>query len=79
MTLLSRNFARMVLISLVFSTPLAILFLKNWLTNFAYRIDINPFIFAAGGMIALVIALVTISYHVIRATRSNPVKALKYE
>jgi putative ABC transport system permease protein len=79
MTLLSRNFARMVLISLVFSTPLAILFLKNWLTNFAYRIDINPFIFAAGGMIALVIALVTISYHVIRETRSNPVKALKYE
>lgn len=79
MTLLSRNFARMVLISLVFSTPLAVLFLKNWLTNFAYRIDINPLIFVTGGMIALVIALVTISYHVIRATRSNPVQALKYE
>ena len=79
MALLSRNFARMVLISLVFSTPMAILFLNGWLTNFAYRIDINPFIFAAGGIIALVIALVTISYHVIRATNSNPVEALKYE
>lgn len=79
MALLSGNFAKLVLISLVFSTPLAILFLNDWLTNFAYRIDINPFIFMVGGMMALVIALITISYHVIRATNSNPVKALKYE
>jgi putative ABC transport system permease protein len=79
MALLSRNFARLVVISLVFATPLAILFLNDWLTNFAYRIDIDPFIFMVGGLIALVIALMTISYHVIRATKSNPVKALKYE
>ncbi len=79
MALLSRNFARLVLISLVFATPMAFLFLKNWLTNFAYRVDINPLIFIVGGMVALVIALITISYHVVKATNSNPVKALKYE
>jgi len=79
MALLSRNFAGIVLISFVLASPLAFLFLNGWLINFAYRIDINPFIFVAGGLMALVIALVTISYHVIRATNSNPVKALKYE
>lgn len=79
MTLLSGNFTRLVLISLVFATPLAVIFLNDWLKNFAYRIDINPLMFMVGGVVALVIALITISYHVIRATKSNPVKALKYE
>jgi len=79
MTLLSRNFAWMILISFLLASPLTFLFLKAWLENFAYRIGINPFIFVVGGLMALVIALATVSYHVIRAANSNPVKALKYE
>ena len=77
--LLSKNFAFMILLSFIIATPLTILFLNGWLENFAYRISINPLIFIAGGIISLAIALITISVHVIKAVRSNPVNALRYE
>ncbi|MEP0984855.1 FtsX-like permease family protein [Ekhidna sp.] len=79
MTILSRNFALMILISFIIATPLTFLFLSGWLENFAYRIDINPLIFLLGAFIALIIALATISYHVIKAANSNPVNSLKCE
>lgn len=77
--LLSRNFTILVAISFLISVPLTYWLLSRWLENFAYRIEINFILFALGGLAALLIALATISYHVIRATRSNPVKALRYE
>ncbi|MGI9544499.1 MAG: ABC transporter permease [Cyclobacteriaceae bacterium] len=79
LTLLSGRFIRMIVISFVLASPLTFLFLKGWLENFAFRIEINPLIFMIGGVIALIIALITVSYHVVRAALSNPIDALEYE
>ena len=77
--LLSKNFTFMILISFVIATPITYLFISGWLENFAFRVQVNPLLFLAGGVIALVIALITISFHVIKAAQSNPVNSLKYE
>lgn len=77
--LLFKNFATMIFISFIVASPLTFLFLSRWLENFAFRIAINPLIFLVGGVLALVIALATVSFHVIRAANSNPVNSLKYE
>lgn len=77
--LLSRNFALLIAISFVVTSPATYWLLLAWLQNFAYRIPINPLVFVFGGLIALIIALATISYHTLRYARANPVKALRYE
>jgi putative ABC transport system permease protein len=77
--MLSRNFALLIGLSFLITSPATYWLLSVWLENFAYRVDINPLIFVFGGMIALTIALVTISYHTLRYARANPVKALRYE
>ncbi len=77
--LLSRNFTFLIILSFVLVSPLTYFLLHAWLSNFAYRVSINPLLFVAGGVIALSIALLTISYHTIRSARANPVKALRYE
>lgn len=79
MTILSKNFALMIVVSFIISAPITFIFLSGWLENFAYRIDINPLIFLIGAFTALIIALATISYHVIKAANSNPVNSLKCE
>ena len=77
--LLSRNFALLIVVSFVLVSPVAYYLLHGWLESFAYRIAINPLLFFAGGLLALLIGLFTIAYHTIRSARSNPVKALRYE
>ncbi len=77
--LLSRNFMLLIIISFVLVTPVTYYLLRTWLEGFAYRIGINPLLFVLGGLIAMVIALGTISYHTLRSARANPVKALRYE
>ncbi|MEQ9307014.1 MAG: FtsX-like permease family protein [Marinoscillum sp.] len=77
--ILSRNFGMLILISFVIAAPFTWIFLSDWLDGFAYRIDINPLIFLLGGVMALSIAMITISFHVIKAAYANPVKALRYE
>ncbi len=77
--ILSKSFALMIILAFVIATPLTYLFLSNWLENFAYRIQINPLIFLVGGILAMLIALLTISFHVLRAANANPVQSLKYE
>lgn len=77
--LLSRNFTLLVILAFVLASPATYWLLSKWLEGFAYRIEINPFWFLAGGLIALAIALLTISYHTIRSARSNPVDSLRYE
>ena len=79
MYLLSRNFALMILVSFIIATPFTYIFMSGWLENFAYRTQINPLIFVVGGIMSLVIALATVSYHGLKAINANPVKALKYE
>jgi putative ABC transport system permease protein len=77
--LLSRNFTLLVIISFILVSPVTYWLLSSWLDTFAYRISINPLVFLLGGIIALFIALATISYHTIRSARANPVKSLRYE
>ena len=78
-TLLSKNFALLIGISFLIASPATYWLLFKWLQNFAYRITINPLWFLAGGLLALSIALLTISHHTLRSARANPVKALRYE
>ena len=77
--LLSGNFTRLIVISFMIVSPATYWILSVWLENFAFRISINPMVFLAGGVLALVIALLTISYHTLRSARANPVNALRYE
>jgi putative ABC transport system permease protein len=77
--LLSRNFTMLIVLSFIIASPVTYYLLLKWLEGFAYRITINPLLFLAGGILALVIALMTISYHTIRSARGNPVDAIKYE
>jgi putative ABC transport system permease protein len=77
--LLSKNFTFLVIVSFVIATPVTYWLLSKWLESFAFRIEIDPLYFVLGGVVALLIALGTISFHTIRSARANPVKALRYE
>jgi putative ABC transport system permease protein len=77
--LISKEFVLLVSISTLIAWPLIYYFAKNWLQNFYYRIELRPFDFLSGFMIALVIALFTISYKTVKSARINPVTALRYE
>lgn len=78
-TLLSKDFVKLVLIAFLIATPLSWIFMNKWLEDFAYRITIGWWVFVIAGMIALVIALVTVSFRAIRAAVSNPVNSLRSE
>jgi len=77
--LLSGNFTKLIALSFVIVSPVTYWLLSVWLENFAFRIFINPLAFLFGGILALIIALLTISYHTLRSARANPVNALRYE
>jgi len=77
--LLSRDFATLVLLSLLFAIPVTYLVMHHWLQDFAYRIDIQWWTFALGGLLALLIALTTVGIQAARAALSNPVKSLRNE
>jgi ABC-type antimicrobial peptide transport system permease subunit len=76
---LTGDFAKWVIIANVISWPTAYYFMNNWLKNFAYKTDINLWIFVSSGAVALVIALLTVGSHAIKAATANPVEALRYE
>jgi putative ABC transport system permease protein len=78
-TMLSKDFLVLVLISAVVAFPAAWWAMNTWLQDFAYHIDISWWIFLAAGTLAVLIALVTISFQAIRAASSNPVKSLRAE
>jgi len=77
--LLSKDFLKLVLISILIATPLAWYFMNNWLQDFAYRIQINWWVFLASGIIAVFIAFITVSIKAIKAAIANPVKSLRTE
>jgi putative ABC transport system permease protein len=78
-TLLSKDFLKLVAIASLIAFPLAWYAMNSWLQDFAYRSNIPWWIFAAAGIIAVVIALATISFQAIRAATVNPVKSLRSE
>jgi ABC-type antimicrobial peptide transport system permease subunit len=78
-SLLSKDFVKLVVISFVIAFPLAWYFMHQWLQDFEYRITISWLVFVGAGLIALAIALTTISFQAIRAAMSNPIKSLRTE
>ncbi|MCH8981017.1 FtsX-like permease family protein, partial [candidate division KSB1 bacterium] len=79
MFILSKEFTVIVLIAILVAWPAAYLVMNSWLQDFAYRIDIGFEMFIFAGLFAFGIALITVSYHSIKATFTNPVDALRYE
>lgn len=77
--LFSREFILLIAIAFVIATPIAWYYMHQWLQDYAYRINISWWIFAAGGLAAIVIALATISVKAIKAAVTNPVKSLRTE
>src|SRR5678815_1636809 len=77
--LLSKDFLKLVLIALVLAVPVAWWLMHEWLKDFAYRVNIQWWIFLVAAVIAIIIAFVTISTQAIKAAISNPVKSLRTE
>ncbi|MBE9460934.1 ABC transporter permease [Dyadobacter subterraneus] len=77
--LLSGDFIRLVLISILIATPLTWYIMGKWLQDFAYSIKMEWWMFVAAGILAIIIALLTVSSQAIKAALTNPVKSLKSE
>lgn len=77
--MISKDFLKLVIIAAVIAFPIAWYAMDNWLQDFAYRIDISWWVFLAAAIIALVIALLTISFQAVKAALANPVKSLRTE
>jgi putative ABC transport system permease protein len=77
--LLSKDFLKLVAIACVIAIPLGYFVAQKWLEDFAYHIDLGVGIFLAASGLAVLIALVTVSYQAIKAAVANPVKSLRYE
>ncbi|RRB05023.1 ABC transporter permease [Larkinella rosea] len=77
--LLSKDFLKLVLVAIVVASPIAWYAVSQWLDDFAYKIDISWWIFAVAGVLAVSIALVTVSFQSIKAALMNPVKTLRSE
>jgi ABC-type antimicrobial peptide transport system permease subunit len=69
----------LVLIAIVLAVPISWYFMDDWLQNFAYRITISWWVFFLAGLLALVIAFLTVSFQAIKAAMANPVKSLRTE
>lgn len=78
-SLLSKEFILLVIVSLIIASPVAWWALNKWLQDFSYRIDISIIFFIAAGIITLLVALATVSVHAIKAAISNPIKSLRTE
>jgi len=78
-TLLSKDFLKLVIVALIIAAPLAWYFMNKWLQDFAYRISIGWWVFIVAGSIAIIIALLTIGSQAVKAGMANPVKSLRTE
>ena len=77
--MLSKEFTKWILIANIIAWPVAYYIMNNWLNTFAYRINITLWVFILSGIIALLIALLTVSSHAVKAATTNPVESLRYE
>ncbi len=77
--LFSKEFIALILIAFAIATPIAWYYMHQWLQDYAYRINISWWLFLAGGLAAIIIALATISFQAIKAAAANPVKSLRTE
>jgi putative ABC transport system permease protein len=79
LTMLNKDFVKWVAIAFVIATPIAYYAMHKWLENFAYKTELSWWIFALAGLLALGIALLTVSWQSWKAATRNPVEALRYE
>jgi putative ABC transport system permease protein len=77
--LLSKDFIRLIIISFIVASPVAWMVMHNWLQGFAYRVPISWWIFPCAGLLAVIIALGTVSFQTLKAAGVNPVKSLRSE
>jgi ABC-type antimicrobial peptide transport system permease subunit len=77
--LLSRDFLKLVILSILIASPVAWWAMSNWLKSFPYRIGIEWWVFAMAGLSSVLIALLTISFQSVKAALANPVKSLRSE
>jgi putative ABC transport system permease protein len=78
-TMISKDFLKLVLIAFVIAFPVAWWMMNKWLQSFAYRINISWWVFALAGLSIIIIALVTVSFQAIKAALANPAKSLRTE
>ncbi len=78
-SLLAKGFSIQLLIAIILSIPLTIFMISKWLENFAYRTNISIWLFILSGFVSMVIAILVISYHTLRASKVNPVDSLRTE
>ena len=77
--LLSKEFLQLVFLSCLVAFPVAYLIMSKWLKTYSYRIDINWWVFIGAGIVAVVIAVATVSFQSIKVALANPVKSLRSE
>ncbi|HVM88076.1 MAG TPA: ABC transporter permease [Puia sp.] len=78
-TLLSKDFVKLVIISIIIASPIAWFAMHKWLESYSYRVSISWFVFFASGILAIAIALLTVSFQAVKAAVANPVKSLRTE
>ena len=76
-SLLSKGFVRIVIVAVIFAVPLTWIAASKWLENFAFHIEIGPWVFVISALLAVAIALVTVSFQTIKAAGANPVESLR--
>ncbi|HEX8061533.1 MAG TPA: FtsX-like permease family protein, partial [Cyclobacteriaceae bacterium] len=77
--LLLKNFTILILIAIVFATPLTWWIMSDWLQNFSFRIEISPLVFVGAAALLIAICWLTLSYLTIKTTQLNPAETLKSE
>ncbi len=77
--LLSKGLVKLLILAFVVAAPISWMIVNNWLGDFAYRIDLGPGLFITSGLLAFGVALLTVSYHSIKAAKANPVDSLRSE
>jgi putative ABC transport system permease protein len=77
--MLAKEFILLVILAMLIASPVAYYLIHQWLLNFAYRIDMQWWLFPLAGIGAMLIAMLTIGYHAVKAALVNPVKSLKAE
>ena len=77
--MLSKSFVKWVLVANIFAWPMAYWFIKDWIEDYPYRINVDIGFYAIASVLALLVALLTVCYQTIKAAKGNPVDALRYE
>ncbi|WP_223271799.1 ABC transporter permease [Algoriphagus ratkowskyi] len=79
LTLVSKDFVQLILVSIIIAVPLAWYFANNWLQTYAYQTSLSWWIFAGSGLILMMIAVLTVGFQAFKAASDNPVNSLKSE